>query len=1532
MKTSEKKVSNIVKIAVYLLAFAGGGGETVFADVSVSIKTDGIASATFTNNTQQSWRLGGFRYETIGGQWDGVDDWQMTYMISKHNPEELYYKSTAPADNMANLKPGPPVTWGHKWVNKDFSKLAPKGEVELLLKTGAPGIPDEPAEYPPITSIDSLLKIMENPDFYRADYRYLNYDSLGSNGGKYSGGFMDTYIGQTQLHFAIPKGSFTVNGTNVSAMRGDNAPQYYMALGMGQEFLRVDAQWMFAMGTKETFSGTTQTPWSTDANAVASGNYTNWHVEGPTMLDRALGYSQFFPKYEARLSAARDVTSSGISITEFANYYVGAYNGQTSPRTINGLFVSALVQYINYDVMAYATDICWKYALGKSAECGDPYMGLAAMVAMYNRGQWSQIGAIKSLLNNNNVDNIACDPNARNKFDTGANNYRPDIINVAQILINASKDFEKGSGANSELIDFKITLDYLREMFFGAGGTAAKQGDGGILMFYYDPETTGKDYTAIRQKIWNNLTDAFNILKGKAPTSDANTISYRYDFLSAIRTVKADLPYERRFQQNGDASTLIPQNSSTGCGKDDGGVVDETYPTVVTLNITPDDEFCVVEVKMNDDNLCKQVKWSIDYDWAIWNNAVMVENASAKNNTFRFEIPKSMADGFKDRGDESGNFVWIMAEDAAGNSVVKKSAISFVKTFKRPEPKWAAVFDTTGDGYPDMIKAVIIRNDLKNLTNAEYSWSWGGIKDKSATSGEISVNKDTLFVKMLNSKDGAGNGWLYMEYDSLDNVGNTTGAKIKDSISLADSCGPAIKNADFYPGASGEYDTLKVEFTESVINTEIYYGSADVVQLLFATNENGDDESNECYAVRTYEENDNILIFLFENRQIATDGKLDYFWVKMVYGLSYCPAVIGVTCPDLAPITDEKENPPLEINRRVPIIDHTKSSLLPEIVSAEMFDNWGNQNGRLDGAGDSLFVTLKIAEEEGAYTAYQIASVEIEFAGETASKTAYPVDDSHFYFIDRTLTAGSGTGEINIIFASGEEVNGVITDKVAPVIISANYERYDSKQDTLRVKFSEPILSAGNSPILADRSGAHGLKEFSRRGNEAVYVVTDGSHFVYGDSIWIAANKGVKDDNGNEQTNGDNQRIKIDYFRYTELKINSAAYFDISNPANGYVDLIKIDFDFGPDGNLDPRYVSDVTEIMEKGLLLPQNRHFKPFTANNVNVVSPRLLEISLSQDTTKVLAKTSVDESDNIHIEYKHKVKPQNGLIDTLGILASGSENINDSIAPIITMARFSPMNVQSDNVKKITDTLYVWFSEPIKNITNIEIQAFSAVSPSRNHSKYSFKFNEIWRTKDGGDSVGMFLIDYNAGDTLPIGKSAGIEPDSIRIEGGFDLSDYAGNSHQWDTNTIYAEIRVGKYDYSYDIKIYPNPYNTSSGKFNTTNGIVDKNPVIEKFLPNKKATDMAVLVAPLGHRAGGGATSVLSGRISVLDPLGNKIIDNEKFDIGNDGITLIWTWNGKNKNGRIIGAGLYKAIIRITNETEKETKELLEKIGIGK
>ena len=2001
--------ADLIKLGVCLLVWTGTaftqitgvtnntmGGSTPAGGLSVSLK----------NETNSRWTMGGVRFRNNGGtlpqsippfasQWDiptavvprpdiGANYWDI-YKISRAMPQNaklLPNRTTAVHS----------FNWG---VGSTAAHGIDTSTFEILLRTGGAGVPNNPPEAEPIT-IEELRELIKDPLFYDHNYRTrkpdgmggweIYYDSLGANGGRFGGGLMNTYLGETQLHFAIPRNrQFYTNGAWQTIIQGDQAPFYYMTLALGQEIFRVDAKLMFAMGAKESNSGTTLTPWSTNifkndfpGQGQNGTEFGNWHVEPDTYGDRVLNYANLFPKYEAEISTFGEAwpNPSGWpnmqrpgGWQDFFQYYTGTTMYQReSTRHINALVASIAVQYTNYDVMAHALDICWMYALEHSA---DRYLGLAMMLVYYNRGENSLEG-IKTMLGNANIDQVVNSSNPFNEFPfaQGFGNYRDQILGSIQVFVDASRDFQLGGATNSELIDFEITLTQLREIFFGKGATNHQtQGDGGLLLHFYDPQDQSRDQNTIqemRKKIWDNLGEAFAILDvagTNAGVSSAGTISYRYDFLSAVRTVKAYLPFEKKFTAGGDAARLIPKFSTQPCTREAGDTSDERYPYANTTRIVPDEDACLVYVFMRDDRLNKRVRWTVDASWNTWELAEMIEVKATDENNFKFEVSREMAELFN--GAQSKHDIWIMAEDNAGNSVVIRREIRFEREFRPPEIQSAAVFETSNPavGNPNLLKAAITRNDftdLKNSNNVTYSWRWNTptspIQQIPATAISTSQNGDTLLAN-ISSNFGWGEGLLIMEFDSLGVNGNPTGVRMTRTRAIEDKVGPAIRrnSVTLRPsdGNSGQFDTLIVEFSEAVKadgvnllafkntavdsttiavavphnettgttrtfffpsgslannNTPLYDsvkirfpnpsaddgGIFDIpgiyplphnqwvginpvgrfkhptiswagvfedrnpavgnTNLLKAVGVLGDTENgrrgfswswngnNENISINredgdtlffnvgsfvgsgtgtltmTYQEKleddswvnaepitrqiedrvgpaiitggarlhvnngeigqfDTLILtfseeirtfdypyislffstdasgsnpvaqttvstegrqmFLFAPGQITQDGNLIYSWVKLnrveatcngmipacykaVYDNAHNPphennqwveieffgkfrapimisaevrdeigdgtanvivaqitprdvenlenakyfyrwntqtpessrreptsvsangstlrtnipadlgfglgwlimeydtlagatpwrdsiplldkvgpaikkdgadffpnngnsgqfdtllveftegVVVNGDCALLAfatndqganetpvlphnviyqgngvwvfiynpnslttdnklkfshvkagnqvisgergctPVLDSESNFPHENSIWVAIKDNTKSTRLPINISAAIFDNRGEQAGRRDGKGDSIFVQFTLAETQvingvtiPPFTAQMIDSVRIVFAGNTtmAQKNEINVhSNTSFSYTRRNDFPGSGTGTIEIFFTDRiTDINGkieftrpaTINDKVAPVIDSASYVRYDDRPDTLKVWFSEPLSSTGNSPIDAI-SGRHNLVAVPHlsNGNFAVYVVSNGN-FVYGDSIWIAANSGIRDLAHNEQENENNKRVEIKYLRFITLNIESAAYFDTSYPRDGYIDSINVRFGLATS---DGQFAETIRQIvMANEFELPRNRHF---TKNNATVnMANGSIGIRVSQNRGSVpVPVTSVSSTDDVITVTTPQIRNAG---DTLRILLSSGRQIDDSIAPVITAAHFAPMFMKDDD-DVIVDTLIVRFSERVTgHVAKEMLRAFKFSTDA----EYVIDFED----RNVNSDVAHFLLRTNEATVLPE------EGDSIRIESG--ISD--GRNLQ-NVKTVWVPITIGKTTYVYNLTIYPNPYNP--GNFSYKNPITDKN-------------NMAVLVRPRGSRK---ITGELSGSIVILDQLGNKIIDNESFEFRREEGILIWTWDGKNTRGRNVGAGFYQAIIQITNanakEGEKDTQVYLRKIGI--
>ncbi len=397
-----------------------------------------------------------------------------------------------------------------------------------------------------IAELDSLSK---TPNFYNESFRPAVYDSLGVHGGTNSAAIYDSWKG-TQLQIALPTESFAISGT-MRKFSQEYTPKsmYWMGLAMMQELVNIDMQLYVAMGARETFSGLDY-----DNSSFLNGmEYGPFHIEAPSGVDRILAYPKFFPKYEEQLAGARDVheLAFNFKITEIMDFYYTNTFSMSGAEVVNSVFISHIFNAVNYDMLDYSTSIFWNDAIKVSA---DPYLGVYLILLMYNQGAWGTMANAAELLSVDNWQATASNPDASVLFGVGNNNYRVDVLDIIQKLVDASR--ESLTDETVAIMDAQIQREDLLALFFGDGGTVATQGDGGFLLHY---SLSAQE----REAIYAYLTEAFNLLKGKAPsTLETETVSLRYDFLPILRTVKNYFDNSREIPQGGDAITLIPSYSN----------------------------------------------------------------------------------------------------------------------------------------------------------------------------------------------------------------------------------------------------------------------------------------------------------------------------------------------------------------------------------------------------------------------------------------------------------------------------------------------------------------------------------------------------------------------------------------------------------------------------------------------------------------------------------------------------------------------------------------------------------------------------------------------------------------------------------------------------------------------------------------------------------------------------------------------------------------------------------------------------------
>lgn len=826
-------------------------------------------SVKITNNTNNSWTLGGARWMNHG--WECVkipeqmqESWFTVLNIPQDSLNEvnLYFKSNAPKNNYAKLAPNSSQYFNHTLIfpwgtpqDTIDKTIVVEGSEFLLLRTGSKGLAENPEGEKAIT-LEELDSISRTADYYNKSYRPEVYDSLGVRGGPFSGGLFDTWLGETQGQLAIPESGLMISNT---LMNIDKSPTLYWIAGfVAQEYLDVDMQVLVAQGAKETFSGTS----FFQQEYLNGTEFTSYHIEAPSALDRALTYPQFFPHYESQLASAPDVITSGIDYSEFMKYYTRAKYGTTilnSATAINGAIFTSLFRLQAYDMLSTATDICWKEGLEASSldPAGDPYTGLGAILKAYVNGMWGSMGQIASVYGAD-FDASAVD---RLSFGAGNNNYVPENFKLMQTFIDASR--QSLTDSTIEILDMPITREEMLSVYFGDNGSVETQGDGGLLRHFIGSNT------GTRQLIWDKINGGFDILKGRAPGVGSEEISLRYDLLSLLRVVKGDISFNRQFRIASDAATLIPQYS-TGNVNCDGAELDEMYPYITTTSTyeLSTEEF-IVTIDGVDETAMKSAQWTIDYNWGNWVSAVEINRVGSKEATFEARVPKASIDAFKAVGDgKSGFFMWAMVSDSSGNSTVAKIPVEVIEP-KYPSVDSAGAYDTDGDGMADKIELFFTpggaddADAISTISNVKYSWP---TKEDFSTPNAVTNNGSTVtLVEWGYLSGGAGIGEVTFDYPSLKGY----------SHEIRDRVGPALTKTALLKDGDKDRDRDTLAFTV----TEALAGSLENTYAYLAFAKDSAGTVNVELSQTLTKLTSNQYYAIFGRNDIS---KTDYKWVKLI--------------------------------------------------------------------------------------------------------------------------------------------------------------------------------------------------------------------------------------------------------------------------------------------------------------------------------------------------------------------------------------------------------------------------------------------------------------------------------------------------------------------------------------------------------------------------------------------------------------------------------------------------------------------------
>jgi len=530
----------------------------------------------------------------------------------------------------------------------------------------------------------------------------------------------------------------------------------------------------------------------------------------------------------------------------------------------------------------------------------------------------------------------------------------------------------------------------------------------------------------------------------------------------------------------------------------------------------------------------------------------------------------------------------------------------------------------------------------------------------------------------------------------------------------------------------------------------------------------------------------------------------------------------------------------------------------------------------------------------------------------------YVTPDDKLIVSELFLTAG-GKVEANTLS---------IIDKVAPIIHwnpkSALLRDYKiaSKSDTLGVKFSEPVKAvSSNEPFY-----------FLNRANNTNYVVTlsaaghpQPDSLVFhvasvagtmqdGDSLWIHETNRIADDTaGNFQNNTLNikRRLYVDVL-YGPITIECGYYYD--NNADGYVDSIYVKATTEIEGGLtDAR----VQEIVQKAITLPA---FRGFTVNSSGVASGGFF------------IKVTENRSHNpfTYITNDDKLIVSTYTLSMGGEVSGGTLPMYDRVAPLIHWEVKAAYLVDyMDPVK--ADTLFIKFSEPVKRVTSNEPFYFL---DQESNTNYTVNLADAGQPATGTMAFNVTLVsdvDYME------------DGDSVWIKEADRVCDAEGNNQNSNLNTrrrLYVKRIVLPYTY------IPQAVSPVSYQSITVNRVpAEIAGVLGSELPSLNLQKnqageycgMIIMVVPDPENIGQFiADLAVKGTMTILDAVGNTLVQKQPLSFWDQRKSLVTVWNLKNRNGRVVGPGMYVCLFEIEDVTESlgyqsRPEKQVKKITIG-
>jgi hypothetical protein len=462
--------------------------------------------------------------------------------------------------------------------------------------------------------------------------------------------------------------------------------------------------------------------------------------------------------------------------------------------------------------------------------------------------------------------------------------------------------------------------------------------------------------------------------------------------------------------------------------------------------------------------------------------------------------------------------------------------------------------------------------------------------------------------------------------------------------------------------------------------------------------------------------------------------------------------------------------------------------------------------------------------------------------------------------------------------------NGIIyaKDSVAPVIIWAHLDAHDVGNDTISIKLSEPVVAVTNGePFLFLRPGTGNftviltnvsLDNDGKYIGHVISVETDS--LGAGDSVWINTDADISDRITNSQLNPHNRRVQltIDWTDFP-VTLSNPVYFD--NNADGFIDRIKFKY-------AGPVYDSDL-EILKTLIRFPASRNFTiQDIRRDVSTITLTIIEYGSTP-------RTNVLPNEKITIVSQR-------LPDD-AITTSQTLDIIDSVAPVVISAHFDWFGNTADRVRIV-------LSEPVNTI--FSQQPFIFKKP--NGESFIVSLQSDTRSE----------TDTYYGLVLSAANPRGLEQnDSVWINATSNVNDLLRNVQLSEANRkVLLTVDV---NFEFRVVAENNPY---------SEGNRPMPHVVQQAYSEKKVplpTDGLVLVVEPDRKLT--TEFPVQGSVSIYDAVQNVVIQKKIMVYQKSTNRLYFVWNGRNYNGRKVGAGTYLAIVKINGHG----KNITQKINLG-